>query len=109
MARFKKGQSGNPKGRPKNLPDLKELLCDILNKESDDGRTSAEIILDKIRKLAEGGNLKAAEMLMDRSYGKVKQDVDIVSKGEQVGQVLDWDKVPTTIIDEIIRHIRDKK
>jgi len=28
--KFKKGQSGNPKGRPKKLPGLDELLTEVL-------------------------------------------------------------------------------
>jgi hypothetical protein len=73
--RFKKGESGNPKGRPK-LPDLKLLLADILGEEKD-GKTAAEAILMKLRQMAAQGNLKAAEMLLNRGYGLPKQTVEL--------------------------------
>ena len=37
---FKPGQSGNPNGRPKKLPELDKLLADVLGEEKD-GLTAA--------------------------------------------------------------------
>lgn len=62
----------NRKGRPRKLPALDSLLADVLGEEKD-GMTAAEAILKKLRQMAVGGNLRAAEILLDRSYGKVKQ------------------------------------
>jgi len=76
---FKPGQSGNPNGRPKKLPRLDDLLSDIMGEEKD-GMTAAEAILKRLRQLATQGNLKAAEMLLDRSYGKAKQPVEHTGK-----------------------------
>jgi hypothetical protein len=73
--KFKKGQSGNPKGRPK-LPDLKELLAKVLG-NADNGTTSAEAILSALEQRARRGDVRAAELLLDRAYGKPKQDVDL--------------------------------
>jgi hypothetical protein len=73
---FKKGQSGNPKGRPKKLPEIDKLLADVLGEEKD-GVTAAEAILKKLRAMAASGNLRAAEILLDRGYGKAKQQVDV--------------------------------
>jgi len=73
--KFKKGESGNKDGRPK-LPDLKLLLADILGEEKD-GKTAAEAILMKLRQMAAQGNLKAAEMLLNRGYGLPKQTVEL--------------------------------
>jgi hypothetical protein len=70
--KFKKGKSGNPKGRPKKIPELDKLLADVMGEEKD-GMTAAEAILKKLRQMATGGNLRAAEILLDRAYGKVKQ------------------------------------
>lgn len=74
-SQFKKGQSGNPKGRPK-LPDLSELMDKTLGKVDAQGVTAAERILKKLERMAAAGNLKAAEILLDRGYGKPKQQVD---------------------------------
>ena len=72
QAKFKKGQSGNPAGRPKGLPDLDVLITEVLGEEKD-GITAAIAILKKWRQLATQGNLKAGEMLFDRAYGKPSQ------------------------------------
>ena len=73
---FKKGQSGNPNGRPKKLPELDKLLADVLGEEKD-GVTAAEAILRVLRAKAAKGDLRAAEILLDRGYGKPKQAVDM--------------------------------
>ena len=44
--------------------------------EEKDGMTAAEAILKRLRQMATQGNIKAAEMLLDRSYGKAKQPVE---------------------------------
>ena len=102
---FKKGQSGNPNGRPKKLPELDKLLADVLGEDvklkcnhaaCDQGRmpdgsecpkcdggrktktnqTVAEAILRKLRAMAASGNIRAAEILLDRAYGKAKQQIE---------------------------------
>lgn len=75
---FKKGRSGNPKGRPKKLPELDKLLADVLGDEKD-GVSAAEAILRAIRAKATRGDVRAAEVLLDRAWGKVKSHVDITS------------------------------
>jgi len=72
---FKKGQSGNPKGRPPKLPHLDKLLDDVLGEEKD-GITAAQAILMSLRKEAAKGNVRAAEILLDRAYGKAKQAIE---------------------------------
>ena len=83
---FKKGQSGNPKGRPKKIPGLNELLADVLGEEKD-GKTAAEAILMALRAKATKGDVRAAEVLLDRAYGKPKQDIDLTSKGAQIFKI----------------------
>jgi hypothetical protein len=73
--RWKKGESGNPNGRPKKLPELNILLADVLGEEKD-GISAAEAILKAIRAKAAKGDTRAAELLLDRAYGKPKQTVD---------------------------------
>lgn len=72
---FKKGVSGNPNGRPKKLPQLDKLLADVLGEEKD-GVTAAEAILKALRAKAAKGDIRAAEVLLDRGYGKAKQTVE---------------------------------
>lgn len=73
---FKKGQSGNPNGRPKKLPHLDKILDDVLGEEKDDV-TAAQAILMALRNKATKGDVRAAEILLDRAYGKAKQTLDV--------------------------------
>ena len=73
--KFKKGQTGNPNGRPRKLPELDKLLADVLGEEKD-GVTAGEAILKAIRARAAKGDVRAAELLLDRAYGKPKQSID---------------------------------
>ena len=72
---FKKGQSGNPKGRPKKIPAIDALLADVLGKERG-GKTEAEAILTALAMRARSGDVRAAEVLLDRAYGKPKQSIE---------------------------------
>lgn len=67
---FKKGQSGNPGGRPKDLQGLK-ALCQQKTQLAID--TVVKILKDKSAK--DSDRLKAAEILLDRAYGKPLQEV----------------------------------
>jgi hypothetical protein len=80
----RKGEpSRNPHGRPKKLPQIDKLLADVLGEEKD-GVTAADAILRKLRAMAAQGNIRAAEILLDRAYGKAKQQMDITSGGNPV-------------------------
>jgi hypothetical protein len=65
----------NGGGRPRKLPELDKLMANILGDEQN-GVTIAEQILKAIEKKALKGDIKAAEMLLDRGYGKAKQTMD---------------------------------
>jgi hypothetical protein len=73
--KFKKGETGNPNGRPKKLPQLDALLDSVLGEEKD-GITAAEAILKALRMKASKGDVRAAEVLLDRAYGKPKQSIE---------------------------------
>lgn len=81
--KFPKGKSGNPKGRPKKLPEIDKLLADVLGEEKD-GVTAADAILRKLRAMAAQGNIRAAEILLDRAYGKARQVTDITTGGDKI-------------------------
>ena len=72
---FVKGQSGNPKGRPK-YPDINESLANALAKE-EDGKTMLQQIFDSMVKRAIKGDVKAADFLISRGYGKADQRIQL--------------------------------
>jgi hypothetical protein len=83
--RFKKGETGNPSGRPK-LTKLTEALREQLTEEmpSAPERTVAEAIARALIRMALSGNVQAAREIADRTEGKPKQSIDVDL------QVKDW-------------------
>jgi hypothetical protein len=73
---FKKGVSGNPKGAVKKIPRLDVLLADVLGEEKD-GIEAAKAILMALRSKAVKGDVRAAEVLLDRAYGKASQNLTL--------------------------------
>ena len=73
---FVKGKSGNPKGAPRKIPNLDLMLADVLG-EDKDGIEAAKAILMAMRNKAIKGDVRAAELLLDRAYGKAKQYVEM--------------------------------
>lgn len=65
----KRPEAINRNGAPRKLPDLDKILADVLGKE-DKGRTAAEMIIEALKSKAYKGDVRAAEVLMDRAYGK---------------------------------------
>lgn len=81
---FKKGKDErrNLKGAPK-LPDIAVLMATVMG-EDKDGITAAQAILAALRAKAAKGDVRAAELLLDRAYGKAKQSLELGNKdGEQ--------------------------
>jgi len=66
----------NLNGRPPDLPELKILLAEVLGDEKN-GRTAAKAILEALRAKASKGDVRAAEVLLDRAYGKTTQSVEV--------------------------------
>lgn len=84
LKHFKKGDDPrrNIAGAPKKLPELTELIAKVLGEEKD-GRTAAEAILQALRAKAARGDVRAAEVLMDRAYGKAKQEIKVDATEKQ--------------------------
>lgn len=76
LTKYEKGETGNPLGRPKKIPEIDDLLADVLSKEVK-GESVAKKIIEALQKQAIKGNVRAAEVLLDRAYGKVKQDLGL--------------------------------
>ena len=74
---WKKGQSGNPNGRPKK----DRCISDILREQGFDiienKQTNLRLIIDKLYAKARGGDLKAIDMIFDRLEAKPAQKVDV--------------------------------
>jgi hypothetical protein len=79
---FQKGNPGGP-GKPK-LPDLKEALARSLGEQAKDGTTALDQIIEALRRKAAQGDVKAAELLLARGFGKPRESVDITSGGEKI-------------------------
>ena len=69
---FKKGQSGNPKGRPKGSTNLRELANKLLSKPvtvTRNGKATKvpviEVIMTKLISMAANGDHKATKTLFD--------------------------------------------
>lgn len=73
----------NKSGRPKKLPHLDELLANVLGEEKD-GKTAAEVILMALRSKATKGDVRAAEVLLERAFGKVKQDIGLGNINDKI-------------------------
>ena len=76
--RFKKGQSGNPQGRPKKADCLTSLLKEEIEKvdpEDKHKRTYKELIVITTMRLAMKGNAAALREVWERMDGKVKDEV----------------------------------
>lgn len=86
---FKKGQSGNPDGRPKELPDIKQALADVMGDEKE-GLTAVKTILMALRAKAVKGDVRAAELLLKRAYGEASQTIDITTQGQKIETVIKW-------------------
>lgn len=71
---FKPGISGNPNGRPRKLPKIDDLLSEVLGE--DENSNEAKAILVALLTKAKKGDVKAAEVLLDRAFGKAKQSIE---------------------------------
>lgn len=82
---FRKGKDErrNAKGRPPKIPSLDTLINKVLGEEKDNV-TAIEVILMALRSKATKGDIRAAEVLLERAYGKPKSEIDVTSGGEKV-------------------------
>ena len=81
---FKPGPDArrNLKWRPK-LPDIREAMAKVMS-DPVDGMTALEATLEALRNKALAGDVRAAEVLLDRAFGKSAQTVVVTSGGEKI-------------------------
>lgn len=83
--RFKKGQSGNPGGQPKGVPDVATMIK-MIAREPIDKKTKKTMIEGVLRKAFEDaldGNDKARQFIFDRGWGKA---VDKIAMTDSEGR-----------------------
>ena len=88
MGKFEKGQSGNPRGRPRSEQAITPWLRKLLE-EKRAGKTRAEHVANAWIKAAEAGDVNAIKALADRVDGKVPDSVDVTSGGKSFSFTLD--------------------
>lgn len=83
LVHFKRGADDrrNRKGRPARIPALDTLLAEVLSHEKN-GETVARLILQALANKACRGDVRAAEVLLERGYGKVREEFTHSVKGE---------------------------
>ena len=96
---FKKGKSGNPKGRPKgsrNRSTVAKQWLEVAQKIKNP-ITGAEETLEQqdimtlaLIKKAREGDVSAYRELMDSAYGKAIQQTDITSNGNSIVEPPKW-------------------
>jgi hypothetical protein len=80
--RWKKGQSGNPSGRPKSktLSDAYKSKLEEPVPNDPEGRTWAELIAAAQVRDAVRGNVQAAREIADRTEGRARQAIEFEDK-----------------------------
>jgi hypothetical protein len=103
-ARFHKGQSGNPRGRPKGARNLSTLMAKALNEPvviSENGKrkriTKREAVLKQLVNKAASGDAKAIQLLL----GEIRQ---IEGREPPSAESVLFDEADR----ELIRQLRDR-
>lgn len=101
---FKKGEDSrrNLNGRPKKLPELKEIIADLLSKEKN-GQSLIDGLMTVVVNKALKGDLKATQMLLDYYYGKATQRTEIVGEIETTNKPIDLKKLSLEELKELER------
>jgi len=90
---FKKGTSGNPKGRPVGVPNSKTRLTRILKlttqrenpvtKEIEEFSVAEQLDLAQIARALKG-DTRAYQVLLERLEGRPVQDIDVTTNGQNI-------------------------
>ena len=90
--RFKKGISGNPKGRPPKEFALNDHIREIANQPmGKTKKTMLESVVNTVYQEALSGNMTAVNFLADRILGKPSQSIGIKDISEEPIKVFDID------------------
>ena len=78
-APWKKGESGNPAGRPPHTRYISEYIAEYLKKVPKgevDKRTTEELIALALLRKCMSGDIRAIELTMERTEGKVADKIE---------------------------------
>lgn len=93
----KKGDPALPgSGRKKKLPEIDDLLAEVLGGEQGESGEAKQVLLAML-KAAKSGNVQAQIAILDRAYGKPKQALEHSGKdgGEiEVKKTILWELPP---------------
>lgn len=78
---FVKGQSGNPKGRPRNPAALAPTIHRLLREKDADGHSNKELIAHALINRAKAGEIDAIKVVLDRADGKVREAITLEQTG----------------------------
>jgi hypothetical protein len=86
---WKKGESGNPNGRPKKEFALNEHIRSFANLEGEDKKTMLEKVVETVYGEALAGNMTAVSFLADRILGKPQQSVSLKEESTEPIKIID--------------------
>lgn len=109
--RFRKGRSGNPRGRPHASKNLGTLLNDALNEPVvvvEDGRrrriSKREAMIAQLVNRSAKADLRAIKIILD-----TQQQIEARASGERANEAVDLDESDRSIIERFIRkHTKDR-
>ena len=109
---FKKGQSGNPSGRPPGTFSLTTILKNTLQEIAENDpqkRKYADIIMRRfiINKGVNEVDTRAIEVMFNRTDGPVKEQTDITSGGEPLNLIA-RDQI-AAIAKEVAKKLKEKE
>jgi Family of unknown function (DUF5681) len=100
---WKKGQSGNPRGRPRRGSCLADLLRRELERTGPAGVTHKEALVNALVETACEGDLRAIDMIFDRVEGRPKQRQEV--SGPEAGPLLLGAHISDEELIDMIRRI----
>lgn len=110
-SKFKKGQSGNPEGRPKGIPNTATRLKRFLEVEQEitnptTGKTEKISIAEQMDlamiKKARAGDVKAYTEIQNRLEGKAPQFIE-----QKINADVNTDVVDQDVVDKFLEHVKD--
>lgn len=85
--KLKTGNTVNVTGRPPILPDIKRAMAIVLGREVAPDKTQLDLLMGRLMELAMDGDTKAAQILLDRGYGKELQKMALESEAGKVTEM----------------------